>query len=174
MIYFVVIRGPLGIGKSTIAKQLAELLNGDYISIDAVLEENGLDKVDEKEGCIPVKNFIRANEIAIPKVRASLNKGKVVVFDGNFYHREQLDNLIKGLKDYKNFVFTLKAPLEICIERDSKRKRAYGKDAAAAVHCLVSKFDYGLIIDSCNKTPEQTVKEITLHLPIKKRAQEKV
>ena len=46
MSYFIIIRGPLGIGKSTIAKALAEILKAEYIAIDKVLEENGLDRKD--------------------------------------------------------------------------------------------------------------------------------
>lgn len=42
----VIIRGPLGIGKSTIAKQIAYKINGDYISINDVLAKNHLDQVD--------------------------------------------------------------------------------------------------------------------------------
>jgi shikimate kinase len=34
MEYFVIIRGPLGVGKTTIAKRLAKQLNAKYISID--------------------------------------------------------------------------------------------------------------------------------------------
>ena len=68
MNYFVIIRGPLGVGKSAVARELARILNGEYIPIDDVLEKPGLDKVDEKEGGIPAKNFIKGNEIIIPNI----------------------------------------------------------------------------------------------------------
>ena len=120
MSYFIIIRGPLGIGKTTIAKKIAEILKGEYISIDDVLEKNNLDKVDEKEGGIPAKNFIKGNEIVIPKIKEKLNEGKIVIIEGCFYHKEQIEHFIQNL-DASQFVFTLKAPLEVCIDRDSKR-----------------------------------------------------
>jgi len=164
MSYYVIIRGPLGIGKSTIAKELAKLLGADYISIDDILAEHKLDKVDPSEECIPAKNFVKANELVIPKVKKELAKGKIVVFDGNFYHKEQIENLIKSLH-FEHHEFTLKAPLKTCIERDSGRKRSYGPDAAAAVYAAVSRFDYGISIDTNKKTVEQVVKDILNYLP---------
>ena len=88
-----------------------------------------------------------------------------MIFDGCFYHREQIDDLLTKLKEYRNYAFTLKAPLEVCIQRDAGRKRVYGDGAAAAVHGLVSRFDYGTLIDTSGKTIEATFKEILAHLP---------
>jgi len=164
MSYFVIIRGPLGIGKSTIAEGLAKKLNAKYVAIDKVLEENGLDKIPKDAECIPVENFIKADEIILPDLKKKMESGKIVIFDACFYHKEHIEHLIKNL-DYPYYVFTLKAPVEACIERDSKRKKVHGKDAACAVHWLVSKFDYGQIIDAHNKTPAQTLKEIISYLP---------
>jgi len=69
MSYYIIIRGALGIGKSTIARKLSRILNAGYISIDKVLEENGLDKVEPDAECIPAKNFILADEIILPEVK---------------------------------------------------------------------------------------------------------
>ena len=156
MCYFIIIRGPLGVGKTTIAKGLADKLGGVHISIDKVLAKHKLDKVSGR--CIPLKNFIKANEIVIPKVRKLL-ESKVVIFDGNFYHKQQITHLIKKLR-YPCFVFTLKAPLKVCIERDKCRKKVYGEGAACAVHNLVSKFDYGRSINTEGKTEKQIIKKI--------------
>lgn len=68
MVYFIIIRGPLGIGKSTIAQKLAKPLDAQYISVDKVLEEHNLDKVKD-EKWIPAENFIKAQEIILPKVK---------------------------------------------------------------------------------------------------------
>ena len=50
--------------------------------------------------------------------------------------------------------------METCIIRDSKRKRVYGEQAAREVYELVSKFDYGIKIDTEGKTANSVVKEI--------------
>jgi len=163
MKYFIIIRGPLGVGKSTIAQKLAKSLKAHYVPIDSVLEKYGLDKV-RTEKWIPAKNFIKANEIILPDVKAKLKKGKIVIFDACFYHKKVIQHLKKSIKA-PCYVFTLKAPLKVCIERDRKRKKKHGKWAAIAVHNLVSRFDYGIIINTKNKTANNVVKEIMLYLP---------
>jgi len=153
--YFVVIRGPLGVGKSTIAVNLAEILKGRYISIDKTLEQMGLDKVEGES--IPAKNFINAQEEVMPVIKDSLERGEPVIIDGCFYHAEQIEHLANNL-DYKNYVFSLKSDLDVCIERDKKRGDSHGEDAAKAVYELVSRLDIGTVIE--NKNIEQTLKKI--------------
>ncbi|PJA47455.1 hypothetical protein CO172_01340 [Candidatus Uhrbacteria bacterium CG_4_9_14_3_um_filter_36_7] len=151
----IIIRGPLGVGKSTIAKAVAEKIGGIYISVDEILDQNGLDKVVEGAG-IPLSNFLKANEIIWKEAKHAHNDGKSVVVDGNFYHREQIDQLVHFLgKDV--IVFTLKASVEVCIARDAARSKPYGEDATRAVHMFVSAFDYGTIIDTEAQTPQETL-----------------
>lgn len=163
MVYFIIIRGPLGCGKSTISKNIVKALKAVYISVDEVLAENGLDDIDSKIGCIPAENFSRANQIMIPEARKNLDGGRIVIFDSCFYHKESIDNLISGLP-YKNYVFTLKAPLEVCIERDRNRPKPYGKMEVAQVFKLVSRFDYGTVID-ISKPIKKILEEILSYLP---------
>lgn len=148
----IVIRGPLGVGKSTVAQELAHQLNASYISIDRILEELDLDKVEGE--CIPLKNFLAANDHILPAIENNSN----TIIDGNFYHKEQLDHLIENVPTCS--VFTLKAPLDVCLDRDSKRESPYGKDATEAVHNLVSRFDFGTIIQTEDKSAADVVQEI--------------
>jgi shikimate kinase len=156
MTFYVIIRGPLGIGKSTISLALAKKLNATYISFDKVLEENGLDKIDDD---FTPEDFIKANEIVLPKIKKDLARGKVVILDGCFYFKEQINHLEENLPG-KFYAFDLKASLDSCIKRDSKRKRVYGEEAARAVYNLVAKFDCGFPINTEGKTAEETIKEI--------------
>ena len=165
MAYFIIIRGSLGSGKSTIAKKLAKILKARYISIDEVLEENKLDDIDTEIGCIPADNFIKANDILLPSAKKCLENNMVVIFDACFYHKEPIEHLIRELP-YPNYVFTLKAPLETYIERDKKRRKTHGEFAARDVHRLVSRFDYGTIID-VTKPLKKSIKEILSDLPKK-------
>jgi len=162
--YYIIIRGPLGVGKSTIAQALAKRLGAFYVSMDDVLKQHGLDVVGNRP-CIPAENFLKADELVLPQVKAELKK-RAVVFDGCFYHKEQLRHLEWALPS-KHVVFDLKAPLDICIRRDSKRERPYGEGAAKAVFALVSRFDYGIVIDTTKKTPVMCVEEMMTHLPKK-------
>ena len=149
--YYVIIRGPAGAGKTAIAKALAKRLDAKYISFDNVLKKHGLDTI--KGSCITAKNFIKANKIAL----ISVSK-KPVVFDGCFYHKSQLNHLIKELPE-NPIVFTLKASIDDCIKNDEKRK-SIGEKAIIAVHKLVSKFSYGHVIETNNKTEKQLVVEM--------------
>jgi len=164
MSYFIIIRGPLGSGKTTLAKKLAKELKAVYIPIDSILEKHRLDKV-KTEKWIPLKNFIKANKIILPEAKKLLKNNKIVIFDACFYHKEQIKDLIKNLP-YKNYIFTLKAPLEVCIKRDSKRSKNLGKAATKAVHKLVSRFDYGINID-ITKPLNKAIKEVLSYLPKK-------
>ncbi|MBS3144866.1 ATP-binding protein [Candidatus Woesearchaeota archaeon] len=159
--FFIIIRGPLGCGKSTIAKKLAKNLNAECIPIDRVLDEYDLTK-DKEEGYIAQKSFLRANAIIVPKAERMLEGGKIVIFDGNFYWRSQIDDLIKQLK-FPHFVFTLKAPVDVCISRDIERGKTHGEDAARVVHNKSTEFDYGNIID-VNRPIEDCIKEILRYI----------
>ena|SRR3989344_5568982 len=162
MSYYIIIRGPLGCGKSTLAERIAKAIKGEYVSIDKILDEHDLTK-DKEAGYTSQRSFIKANEIVVPKAKKSLDKNILVIFDGNFYWKSQVDDLIKRL-DFPHYVFTLKAPLSVCIERDSKRKKPHGKDAAQVVYAKTTEFDYGIIID-VTKPLDKVVKEILSYLP---------
>jgi predicted kinase len=154
----IIIRGPLAVGKTTIGRMLADQLGGRYVSFDQIMDESELDQVEEGGG-IALASFLKGNALAIAQVRDALDAGVTVVFDGCFYHLGQLEDLVASLPGGAE-VFTLKAPLETCISRDRERERSYGVDAAAAVHWMVSQFDYGTCIDTEEKTAEQVVAEI--------------
>ena len=162
MSFYIIIRGPLGCGKSTITERVAEKLRAEYIPIDRILDEYNLTK-DKEAGYISQKSFLKANEIVAQKAKKSLQNGIPVVFDGNFYWKSQIDDLIKKL-DLPHHIFTLKAPLEVCIARDNQREKKYGEDAVRAVYKKSTEFDYGIIID-VNKPLKDCINEILSYLP---------
>lgn len=152
----IIICGPLGVGKTTISKLLAQKIAADYYSIDDILTENNLDVVDENISCIPEENFLKVNQIIAQKV---LQNNQSAIIDGNFYYQNQIEDLIKNVP-FKSFVFTLTAPLEICIKRDSDRPNSHGIGATTAVFNLVSQFNYDEIIDISNLTIEDSIDQI--------------
>ncbi|MFH1649822.1 MAG: AAA family ATPase [Candidatus Woesearchaeota archaeon] len=161
MAFYVVIRGPLGCGKSTIAKMLASELGAKYFEVDRVLDEQGLTK-DKEEGYVSQRSFKKVNEIIASDATSALELGATVVFDGNFYWKSQIEDLIERL-DYPHFVFTLVAPLELCIERDKNRNKTHGEDAARAVYAKSTQFQYGIPID-VDKHLAECVSEIMTHI----------
>lgn len=162
MSYYLIIRGPLGCGKSTISQRLAQEFGAEHIAVDRVLNEHHLTD-DKEEGYISQKSFKRANEIIAPRAKELLDKGTPVIFDGNFYWQSQIEDLISRL-DYLHQVFTLTAPLAVCIERDKNRDKTHGEDAAGAVYEKSTSFTYGVQIDA-TKSLEETLTEIKKQLP---------
>ncbi|MBI4232037.1 ATP-binding protein [Candidatus Peregrinibacteria bacterium] len=146
MSYYIIIRGPLGSGKTTISKKLSNILNAEHIAIDDIIDEYNLAN-DKEDDYISQKSFIEANEIAIGKAKEILESGKPVIFDGNFYWESQIDDLLSRL-DFPHYIFTLKATLELCIERDSKREIPHGQIAAEVVYNKTTEFDRGTLIDT--------------------------
>lgn len=153
----IIIRGAAGVGKTTIAKLLAKTINAYYFSFDEVMEKNKLDVI--KGDGIPSRNFVKANKLIIPLMQ----KKKLVVLDGCFYRKEQIEHLLKIFPS-KITVFTLNAPLSECIERNKTRANPMTKKAIKEVCSLVSKVKIGVVIDTVGKTKQQIVSEIVLLL----------
>ena len=92
-----------------------------------------------------------------------LERGNPVVFDGNFYWKSQIKDLINRL-DFKNYIFTLNAPLKVCINRDKKRDKTYGEKAVREVYKKSTEFDYGIKID-VTRPVKECIDEILNYLP---------
>lgn len=160
MINYLIIRGPLGVGKSTISRMLSEKLDAELISIDRIVDDSKLITREKEEGYISQKNFFDANTIAIERVKDYLESGKKVIFDGNFYWESAIKDLEEKLNGYQGKVFSLYSPLKVCIDRDSKRDKTHGEMAAMVVHKKSTSFEYGEKIDTQNKGVEETVEDI--------------
>jgi len=124
-----------------------------------VLDEHDLTNDKAPDGFISEQSFLKANEIIIPTIKDYLTKGKSVIIDGNFYRKAQIENLIENL-EFDHYVFTLHAPLEECIKRDTERDKTHGPDAVRVVCKVSTSFDYGKTIESRGKTRDQVVQEI--------------
>ncbi len=161
MVFLVIVRGPLGVGKTTVAHRLAKVIGAEHILIDRILEEHGLEEWEE--GYISRKSFLRANDFAAERAQVFLARRTPVIFDGNFYYESQIKDLIDRL-DYPNFVFTLKAPLEVCIQRDGRRTEPHGGEAAREVYAKSTEFEWGLGVDA-TRPVGTVVGEIVSRLP---------
>ena len=151
-----IIRGPLGIGKTTVARLLCQRLNALYLSVDEILDENGLDRGSNG---IPARNFWRANELSLPAAREALEAGRGVVYDGNFYYISQIRHLLRRLPG-SAYVFTLQAPLEVCIARDAGRAHVYGVDSTSWVFFLAGRVKEGIPVETAGRTALEVVEEI--------------
>jgi len=156
MNYYVIIRGPLGVGKTTISKALAEQIGGAVVSIDEI--------ADKWWDGGSVQLYLRANRVAAERARKALSRGVPVVIDGCFYWKTPIRDLERRLA-HPHVVITLWAPLSVCILRDSGRKVVHGAEAAGQVYRKVNRFDYGVLVDA-TRSVRTTVQEIRSRLPL--------
>ena len=148
----ILIRGPLGIGKSTIAKLLAKHIGVEYLSLDKILKDNDLEGTDG----IPLENFLESNKILFNLINAS---EKSFIVDGCYYHQEQIDDLQKKFNN-SIMIFSLTSDVETCISRDAGRNKVYGEDSARFVHMITTKIKVGFEIDTTNQSIDETYNEI--------------
>lgn len=146
MSFFLVVRGPLGAGKTTIARAIAIAVSAEVVSVDEIVDREEWDGGSEAL-------FLRANEVVAERARPVLARGRPVVVDGNFYWASALDDLARRLP-FPHEVFTLRVPLEVCIERDRLRSRSYGAEATREVYAKVSGADRGFAIDGTRPVGE--------------------
>jgi predicted kinase len=157
MSYYLLIRGPLGSGKSTVSRRLARTLGAQCISIDSVLDERHLWRTGR------VSEFLKANEIATRRAKEFLAAGTPVIFDGNFYWKTQIADLTARL-DFPHRIFTLKAPLAVCIKRDALRKPPHGRRGAEEVYAKTTRFHAGISIDA-TRPVGRVARDIAMRLP---------
>lgn len=158
MSYFIILRGPAAIGKTTISSKLAQLLGGHHISLDTLLAKHNLDYIPDTP-CVPEHLMLAANKLIIPMAQEKLAKGHVVILDGNFYHKSQIEDLINELQ-FPHFVFTLQADLKTCIFRNNMRSNPLNEQEVKNVFELASTFDYGNVINTNNQTINETIRTI--------------
>src|SRR5690348_6946089 len=96
MAFCLLLRGPLGVGKSTVAQEVARRERAELLSVDRILEDRGLEEWDEDR--ISLRSFLRVNDVLVPVAREDLRDGTSVVIEGNFYWREQVHDLIARLE----------------------------------------------------------------------------
>ena len=155
MSYYLVMRGPLGVGKTTISAALARSIHATVVSIDQIADK-------EWDGG-SVRLYLAANGIVAEKARRAFAHGIPVVLDGCFYWKTQIEDLTRRLP-YPHVVFTLMAPLSVCAARDSGRRVSFGAEAVEQVYRKVTRFEYGIRIDATEDIPT-IVHEIRTHLP---------
>lgn len=160
MSFYIILRGPAGSGKTTLAQRLTEIYNAHYISIDKVKSERKL-KHSEPEK-------LEANKVVLQDAMTHLSQGQVVIIDEVLYYQRQLSQLIDDLP-FPHYTFSLKVPLEICLARNVERRnsgsRKMSDDDVKEVYELVSKLNYGIEIDTHNRPINDSLADILSHLP---------
>ncbi|MBR9705875.1 ATP-binding protein [Candidatus Pacearchaeota archaeon] len=165
-INYLIIRGALGIGKSTVSKKLANVLDARHISYDELIDVHPYLLDHKEDGYISQKSFFIANNMALDRARKDLEKRRLVIFDGNFYWKSTLDDFVLKMHDlgYSGQIFTLTAPLDVCMGRDAAREKPYGPEAAKAVYKKANSFESGVEVDTTNINEDDVVNYIIKNL----------
>jgi len=158
MAYITIIRGTASVGKSTISKELAREIKAKVYHYDRIMKGFGFNYIPG-EKWIPLDKFLKADDVMIPKFKKRLEKGENLILDGNFYHKEQINNLIEKL-DFKHFVFTLHASLDACVKRNVERGGKMAKEVIKEVFDVMPEYDYGIKIETDDKSSKEVVDEI--------------
>lgn len=153
MVFYVIVRGPLGSGKTALSRRVAGAIGGKYIAIDRILEEHDLEQWEDDY--ISEPSFLAANGIAVREAEASLRQGTPVVIDGNFYWKSVVEDLVARLP-HPHVVFTLKVPLSVCVARDAGRPVPLGAENTKMVFDKTTTFDYGVALDATGSLAETT------------------
>jgi len=143
--FFLIVRGPLGSGKTALSRRLVEVLKGRYVSIDQILDDHGLEQWDGDY--ISEQSFLDANRFAVREAEGYLRGGQPVVIDGNFYWRSVVDDLLARLP-YPHLVLTLKVPFSECVVRDAARTHPLGTESVRMVFDKATSFDCGVPLDA--------------------------
>jgi tRNA uridine 5-carbamoylmethylation protein Kti12 len=154
--FYLIVRGPLGAGKTTVAHALARSLRAEVVPIDEILELYEWDGGSETL-------FLKANVVAAERARASLSRGVPVILDGNFYWDRVIDDLVDRLP-YRHRVFSLRVPLEVCVARDHGRSLSYGAEAVGEVFEKAARVTRGIPLDGTREV-EAVVAEVRSRLP---------
>ncbi|HXQ79433.1 MAG TPA: ATP-binding protein [Thermoplasmata archaeon] len=141
MSYYLLVRGPLGVGKTTVSHRLVRELHAEYVSIDRILDERGFWDSGR------LSEFVKANRVAAERARPTLVSGTPVIFDGNFYWKTQIRDLVRRL-DFPHAIFTLTAPLSDCTARDARKGSPHGSKGAREVYAKSTAFNSGTSIDA--------------------------
>lgn len=156
----IAVSGTPGVGKTAVAKLLAEKLGYTYVDLKKFAIEHGIDEIkgDELEVEIDELSYFIEKEL----------KGKNVVLDGHLSHLMPADQVIILRLHPKIVGERLK-------ERGySREKISENVEAELVDVCLVEAVDEHenvIEVDTTGKTPEQVVEEILelLNKGIKKR-----
>jgi broad-specificity NMP kinase len=149
-----ILRGPSGVGKTTVAKILGRRLAVPVVHIDEILDMHDLGYILGQPH-IPEDNFFKVNRIIGDDVKRMAEEGHVVM-EGNFYHESHIDDTERLAP---TMWFTLKAPLQTCVERDSMRE-GIGETRVGNVYRNTMKVSRGHEIDTEGKTAEEVADEI--------------
>lgn len=162
----IILLGPPGSGKGTMARDLAKRLGLEHIEIGNILRNRKDKKIKE----FMQKGKLIPNKIVINIINKKIN-GKDLILDGFPRTLTQA----KMLKQKPNYVFFLQLNKKIIYTRLLKRAKIEGRsdDTKTTISTRIKEYEkqtkpllkyYSIIKIDATQTPEKVLKDILLHL----------
>jgi adenylylsulfate kinase len=133
--------GPPGVGKTTIARKLAERLKDSYLISS--------EKISRK---VYARILKRAKE--------KLSKHSHLILDATFYKKHWRDEIFSLAGEKKVLVVYLSCPLEVCLERNKKREIPIPEKAIHIIHREFEPPSKALSIDTSKFGVEEAISKV--------------
>ena len=135
---YILIRGPIGVGKTAVGSLLSDRLKNDgynnfLLSLDKFRNENV-----GKE--VTYLNKKRAIELVVPKINDLISYNCIPIVEDVLYEQDMLFYLINNIEG-NSLRIKLMAPFDICIKRDCSRKFPRGKVRVEVTWQMLQKDD---------------------------------
>ena len=150
----VILRGPSGVGKSTISRHIQDKLGVNWTAID----------VDKLKHYMPMKegqsNRAERSRIAhdVSKffAKAMYDKGYDVILE-EMYKKDYNDSLIEFLKnhDMQYLKVFLSAPVELVVERAQAREKEVSDDEIRRHFSEIEVYDDDFVIDTAKFSSDE-------------------
>ena len=153
---YIIIRGPAGVGKSKLAKNLVIWFRRRKIKIKSFNPGSLRRRYNLS---FSLEDKLKLDNILIQKTKKLINEGYVIIFDEVYYYPKQITNFNKKLG--RPIIISLKASLKKCLERNNYRrsKRKLLDKNVIEVYKLDKSFKKGYVINTENKSKNEVLKQ---------------
>ncbi len=158
MLDYIFIRGPIGVGKTSVSRSLYDRLRLNYynpflLEFDRFRNEN----VEEQ---ITDLNQQRAVELLVHKLNDLIESRCIPIIEGVFYQPELVSYLLNNVYG-KSLRIKLFAPVDVCVERNQNRRFSREEFRVVNTWELLQQDEQGeMVIQTQDRTIEHVVDEI--------------
>ena len=155
----ILLRGPAGVGKSTIGKQLQEQLSGNWANLDIDLFKHMISKDSS------AFRSDTAHDVALYFIEKLLQSSVNIIAEEIFkepFYKQTLELFEKY--DYQILTVFLTAPVDTVVQRDAGRAKNKGEDIIKGLHSEIVSLNEKLVIDTSQNTIQEIADQIKAEL----------